>query len=247
MGRRMGFLGSRRLAAGFAALVAMVQGSAAWAQDTLSDPAGSGVIVSAVRWLAGHPARHCRHRRRGDRGRVGRLHDADRPDQLALRRDGDPRLLHPVRRGRHRRRHPVDGTAGTVMDHDGLERDPLFVALTRPQMFAGVTYSYFVVNAVRRDRTVPDLPLGLGAARGAGRPRRRLSAVPARAALLRPVADPGQRCPRVRNYRDLAMQLLPRLTRRPREAASARAAGAASTCPMRAMSTTPRSRLATAC
>lgn len=31
---------------------------------------------------------------------------------------------------------------------DGLERDPLFVALTRPQMFAGVTYSYFVFNLV---------------------------------------------------------------------------------------------------
>jgi len=29
-----------------------------------------------------------------------------------------------------------------------LERDTLFVALTRPQMFAGVTYSLFVVNAV---------------------------------------------------------------------------------------------------
>jgi type IV secretion system protein VirB3 len=31
---------------------------------------------------------------------------------------------------------------------NGLERDTLFVALTRPQMFAGVTYSYFVLNAV---------------------------------------------------------------------------------------------------
>jgi type IV secretion system protein VirB3 len=31
---------------------------------------------------------------------------------------------------------------------NGLERDTLFVALTRPQMFAGVTYSYFVANAV---------------------------------------------------------------------------------------------------
>lgn len=30
----------------------------------------------------------------------------------------------------------------------GLDRDQLFVALTRPQMFAGVTYSYFVLNAV---------------------------------------------------------------------------------------------------
>ena len=29
-----------------------------------------------------------------------------------------------------------------------LARDPLFVALTRPQMFAGVTYSYFILNAV---------------------------------------------------------------------------------------------------
>lgn len=31
---------------------------------------------------------------------------------------------------------------------DGLDRDPLFVALTRPQMFAGVTYSWFVANTV---------------------------------------------------------------------------------------------------
>ena len=31
---------------------------------------------------------------------------------------------------------------------NGLERDPLFVALTRPQMFARGTYSSFVANAV---------------------------------------------------------------------------------------------------
>lgn len=30
----------------------------------------------------------------------------------------------------------------------GLERDTLFVGLTRPQMFAGVTYSLFVMNVV---------------------------------------------------------------------------------------------------
>ena len=30
----------------------------------------------------------------------------------------------------------------------GIERDPVFVALTRPQMFAGVTYSYFIVNGI---------------------------------------------------------------------------------------------------
>lgn len=33
------------------------------------------------------------------------------------------------------------------MDH-GLARDPLFIGLTRPQMFAGVTYSYCVINGV---------------------------------------------------------------------------------------------------
>jgi type IV secretion system protein VirB3 len=31
---------------------------------------------------------------------------------------------------------------------EGLQRDRMFVALTRPQMFAGVTYSYFVINFV---------------------------------------------------------------------------------------------------
>jgi type IV secretion system protein VirB3 len=31
---------------------------------------------------------------------------------------------------------------------NGIDRDILFVALTRPQMFAGVTYSYFIANAV---------------------------------------------------------------------------------------------------
>ena len=31
---------------------------------------------------------------------------------------------------------------------DPLRRDTVFLALTRPQMFAGVTYSFFVLNAV---------------------------------------------------------------------------------------------------
>jgi type IV secretion system protein VirB3 len=29
-----------------------------------------------------------------------------------------------------------------------FRRDTVFLALTRPQMFAGVTYSYFVINAI---------------------------------------------------------------------------------------------------
>ena len=36
-----------------AAVAAMMQASVAHAQDTLADPAGSGVLVSAVRWLQG--------------------------------------------------------------------------------------------------------------------------------------------------------------------------------------------------
>jgi len=48
-----------------------------------------------------------------------------------------------------------------------LERDTVFAALTRPQMFAGVTYSYFVLNAIivvelfLITRSFWALPLGL--------------------------------------------------------------------------------------
>ena len=47
---------SRRKArpvAGAAAIVALCWSAAIQAQDSLSDPAGSGVIVAAVRWLEG--------------------------------------------------------------------------------------------------------------------------------------------------------------------------------------------------
>ena len=46
-------LGKKRLFACAAALGASLVSTAAAAQDSLSDPAGSGVIVSAVRWLQG--------------------------------------------------------------------------------------------------------------------------------------------------------------------------------------------------
>ncbi|MES2056453.1 MAG: TrbC/VirB2 family protein [Pseudomonadota bacterium] len=36
-----------------AGIAAMVQSSAATAQDSLTDPAGSGVLVSAVQWMQG--------------------------------------------------------------------------------------------------------------------------------------------------------------------------------------------------
>src|SRR5688572_32841377 len=43
---------------------------------------------------------------------------------------------------------PHLGTTGETMMAGELRRDTLFVALTRPQMFAGVTYSFFIINAV---------------------------------------------------------------------------------------------------
>ncbi|HEX8241302.1 MAG TPA: TrbC/VirB2 family protein [Allosphingosinicella sp.] len=44
---------SRGLAGFGVALYAAASSAAAWAQDSMADPAGSGVIVSAVRWLEG--------------------------------------------------------------------------------------------------------------------------------------------------------------------------------------------------
>ncbi len=38
--------------------------------------------------------------------------------------------------------------ADTFTMTDQLRRDICFIALTRPQMFAGVTYTFFVINAV---------------------------------------------------------------------------------------------------
>ena len=35
-----------------------------------------------------------------------------------------------------------------MADADELVREPVFTALTRPQMFAGVTYTFFIVNAL---------------------------------------------------------------------------------------------------
>lgn len=35
-----------------------------------------------------------------------------------------------------------------MADADSLRSSTVFVALTRPQMFAGVTYTYFVANAI---------------------------------------------------------------------------------------------------
>lgn len=35
-----------------------------------------------------------------------------------------------------------------MADQAALVREPVFTALTRPQMFAGVTYTFFIVNAL---------------------------------------------------------------------------------------------------
>ena len=88
------------------------------------------------------------------------------------------------------------------------------MALTRPQMFAGVTYCYFIAQRRDRHRIVPDLPLGLGA----GWRRSSSTLVGVLLCLREPrffdlwLTRVG-RCPRVQELCDLAMQLLPALTR----------------------------------
>ena len=41
------------VAVGFAMILSLVQAAPAWAQDSYSDPAGSGAIISALGWLQG--------------------------------------------------------------------------------------------------------------------------------------------------------------------------------------------------
>ncbi|MEA3061046.1 MAG: type secretion system protein VirB2 [Sphingomonadales bacterium] len=53
LGETMGKMRGTRLGPYAAAFAMALQSAAAMAQDTYSDPAGSGVIVSAVRWLEG--------------------------------------------------------------------------------------------------------------------------------------------------------------------------------------------------
>ena len=53
LGETMGNMRGTRLGPHAAALTMALQSAAAMAQDSYSDPAGSGVIVSAVRWLEG--------------------------------------------------------------------------------------------------------------------------------------------------------------------------------------------------
>ena len=120
------------------------------------------------------------------------------------------------------------------------------MALTRPQMFAGVTYSYFIANAVIATelflifKSIWALAVALivhlvGVIMCLREPRvfdlwlTRVSRTPAR-----------------QEPQDLAMQLLPPLTRDARAAAREKPAGAI-ICPMRGTSTITRSRPATAC
>ena len=89
-----------------------------------------------------------------------------------------------------------------------LARDPVFGALTRPQMFAGVTYSYFVLNAVVTIEALPDHQVVLDPAGGAGAARHRLSRLPEGAALLRSLDDESQPLSSYSQRPFLALQLL---------------------------------------
>ena len=123
----------------------------------------------------------------------------------------------------------------------------LFVALTRPQMFAGVTYSLFRRQCRDRDRIVPDLQVALGAC------ARRCSSTCVGVLLC--LREPRFfdlwltrvcRMSARQELSGLAMQLLPRPDPRRRRPPRARSRPAG-ICLMRAMSTITRSRLATAC
>ena len=106
--REMGTQGSshvtvRRIMARVAALAGAWQAAPAMAALNI-DPEGSGVLVGAVRWLEGTLL-----------GPVATVVEVSAvasvgfmADELALWGDRDPGLLHPVRRGQHRRRHSFD-------------------------------------------------------------------------------------------------------------------------------------------
>jgi type IV secretion system protein VirB4 len=88
-----------------------------------------------------------------------------------------------------------------------LERDLVFGALTRPQMFAGVTYSYFVLNAVITVELFL-ITKSFGRCWRARDPRGGLFRLPEGAALLRPVAGAREPLPARQEHRLLALQLL---------------------------------------
>jgi type IV secretion system protein VirB3 len=175
-----------------------VAAAPARAQTTNFDPQGSGPILNAVNWLQGTLLGNVATALAVIAVGATGLHDADRSDRLAPGRDRDPRLLHRVRRRSHRRWHPVRATGYRPMAR--LERDPVFGALTMPQMFAGVTYSYFVLNAVVTIELFLITKSFWALLAGPRPPRGRLSRLPEGARVLRPAGSVKvSRCPRVKN------------------------------------------------
>ena len=81
------------------------------------------------------------------------------------------------------------------MSMSDLIKSPVFKALTQPQMFAGVTYSYFIINAVVTTEAFLITRSFWAFAVALGRPCDWLSRLPARAAHLRSVADQGVALP----------------------------------------------------
>ncbi len=89
-----------------------------------------------------------------------------------------------------------------------LSTSPVFRALTRPQMFAGVTYSYFIINAAVTTeaflitRSFLALPVALAVHVD------RLFRLPSRAADLRLVDHQGQPLPAHQELEALGLQQL---------------------------------------
>src|SRR3569623_3506715 len=118
----------------------MMQASVAHAQDTLSDPAGSGVLVSAVRWLQGTLL--------GTVATVVAIIAVASVGFLMLTgrinwRYGATVILGCfILFGAASIVAGIQSTAGlgNRVVAGGLDRESIFVAMTRPLMIAGVTY-----------------------------------------------------------------------------------------------------------
>ena len=94
-----------------------------------------------------------------------------------------------------------------------LVRHPVHRALTRPQMFAGVTYNFFVINAAVTTELFLITGSFFALPTALADPRHRLFRLPARAAHLRPVAHQGVEMLAGEELQALGLQQLHRLKR----------------------------------
>ena len=174
-----------------------------------ADPAGSGPIVAALGWLQGTLL--------GNVATAVAVMAVAAVGFMMLTGRMNWRfgatviigLLHPVRRGLDRRRHPVRRGGG--LRPMELVRHPVHRALTRPQMFAGVTYNFFIINAAVTTELFLITGSFLALPAAVVIHGDRLFRLPARAAGVRLVDHQGQPLPAGAQLEALGLQQLRRL------------------------------------